>query len=309
MRRLCLLLLVAGCAHWKKAPPPAPLAEHVVRPEAADPAADRWLQDQYAYFDAGAEPAGKLVVYLVGANNKPSGGRPMMKELARLGFHVLAPMYANDYPIRDLCEKPESDADDDCHGKARLEAFEGQDHSPHIEVSRANSIEERVARMLARLARDFPAEKWSVFLEGGRPRWSAIVVAGHSHGASSAGLIGKVRPVDRVVMLSGPFDNRAGAPPPWVGRPGQTAQDRVYGLSHDNEEQHAGHLRNWQAMGLAGPVVLVDSTTPPYDRSHQLTTALGTRNPHGSTAAGTASPRRPDGNYQLGATWRYLFGR
>jgi hypothetical protein len=308
MRRLLLILLVAGCAHRRKGPPP-PLSEHLVRPEAADPAADRWLQDQYAYFDPGVDPAGKLVVYLVGANNKPAGGRPMMKELAHLGFHVVAPMYADDYPIRDLCEKPGSDADDDCHGKARLEAFEGQDHSPHIEVSRANSIEERVTRMLQKLAADFSAEQWGAFLEGGRPRWSAIVVAGHSHGASSAGLIGKVRAVDRVVMLSGPFDNRAGAPPPWVSRPGQTPVERVFGFSHENEEQHAGHLRNWQAMGLTGPPVLVDRTTPPYVHSHQLTTAVGTRNPHGSTAAGTASPRGPDGYYQLEPAWRYLFGR
>jgi hypothetical protein len=314
--RFCLVSLVVcvSCAHRGPAGPPGPpqqMVEHLVRPEIADPAADRWLQDQYAYLGGGAPPAHQLVVYLVGANNKPQSGRVMMKELARLGFAVLAPMYANDYPIRDLCEKPESDPDDDCHGKARLEAFEGQDASPHIEVSRPNSIEERVARMLAILQADFPAEGWGAFLDGGRPRWSDIVIAGHSHGASSAALVGKVRSVARVVMLSGPYDNRAGEPAPWIARPGQTPLARVYGLTHENEEQHAGHLKNWKAMGLdgLGAATFVDSSTPPYGQSHQLSTAVAAKNPHGSTGAGPASPRRPDGVYQLDPVWRYLFGR
>jgi hypothetical protein len=285
------------------------LVEHVVKPEQADPAADRWLADQYAYTDRGAASAGKLVVYLIGANGRPAGGRTMMKELAALGFHVIAPMYANDYSMHDLCEP--ADADDDCHGKARLEAFEGRDHSPHLVVTRANSIEERVAKLLAFLDHAFPGEGWGAFLDGSGPRWPAIIVAGHSHGASSAGLIGKVRQVNRVVMLSGPYDNRARAPAAWTRRPSATPTDRVYALSHANEPQHQGHLADWAAMGLdtLGAITDVDHATPPYGGSHRLVTALPGRNPHGVTAAGGSSPAGPDGRYQLTPAWRYLFGR
>jgi hypothetical protein len=281
-----------------------------VRPEQADPAADRWLADQYAYLDRGARRTGKLVVYLVGANNKPAGGRPMMKELAAMGFHVIAPMYPNDYPMRDLCERPAADADDDCHGKARLEAFEGRDHSPHIAVARPNCTEERVGKMLAFLDRSFPGEGWGQFLDGAAPRWPAIVVSGHSHGASSAALIGKVRRVDRVVMLSGPFDNRVGAPAAWTRRAPATPGDRFYGLSHQREEQYQGHRRNWEAMGLAawGGLTEVEGGAPPYGGSHQLVTTLPGNNPHGITAAGKASPTGPDGSYQLVPVWRYLHG-
>jgi hypothetical protein len=279
----------------------------MVRPEAADPGADKWLEDQFAYVDRNAARAGKLVVYLVGANNKPARGREMARWLAGLGFPVVAPMYCNDYPIANLCA-PSADADADCHGKARLEAFEGRDHSTHIEVSRANSAEARVARMLATLARQFPEEGWGDFLEGDNPRWPAIIIAGHSHGASSAALIGKVRAVDRVVMLSGPFDNRTGEVAPWIGRPPVTPLARVFGLSHRAEPQHAQHIKNWQAMPLAGPVAVVDEATPPYGGSHELITALPGDNPHGITAAGGASPRAPDGTYRLASVWRYLFG-
>jgi hypothetical protein len=311
MRGALAALLLLGCAHAHRAAPPPPL-EHLARPEALDPAADRWLQDQYAYVDPAAPRAGKLVVYLVGANNKPAGGRPMMQELARMGFHVLAPMYANDYDIRGICA-PAKDPDDDCHGKIRLEAFEGTDQSPHLEVSPANSLELRVARFLTHLHSHFPAEGWGAFLDGDKPRWPAIVVAGHSHGASSSGLIGKVRRVDRVVMLSGPFDNRGGTPAPWTRRPGLTPVDRYYVFSHTLEDQFSQHLQDWEAMelGKLGPVINVDGAKPPYSGTHRLVTALAPapgKNPHGVTAAGPASPTGAGGRYVLDPVFRYLFG-
>jgi len=311
MKRL-LPLLLWGCAH--AAPPaPHPAAEHLVRPEALDPQADKWLQDQYALYDPAAPPAQQLVVYLVGANNKPAGGLPMMRELARMGFHVLAPMYANDYDIRTICS-PAKDPDPDCHGKIRLEAFEGVDHSPHLDVQPANAAEVRVARLLAHLQGAFPAEGWGAYLEGGKPRWASIVVAGHSHGASSSGLIGKVRAVDRVVMLSGPFDNRDGAPAAWTSRPPATPLERYYVFSHTKEDQFSQHLKDWEAMelGKLGPVTSVDGARTPFGHSHQLVTALAPapgKNPHGVTAAGAASPQGADGRYVLEPVFRYLFGR
>jgi hypothetical protein len=311
-----MALALLGCAH---APPPTPTAapaaliEHTVRPEAIDPRADKWLQDQLALLDPGAPRANKLVVYLVGLNNKPERGRDMGRELAKMGFHVVVPMYPNDYDIRTICA-PSKDPDDDCHGKIRLEAFEGVDHSPHLEVQPANSAEVRVARLLAHLQRQFPGEGWGAYLEGDQPRWAQIVVAGHSHGASSAGLIGKVRRVDRVVMLSGPFDNRDGAPAPWTRRPPATPLDRTYGFSHAQEEQYPQHLKDWEAMelGKLGPRVPVEGAAPPFARSHQLVTSLQPppgKNPHGVTAAGAASPLASDGHYLLDPVFRYLFGR
>lgn len=316
-RRLVFALLgLAGCRHpgttLSELAPPV-LVEQAFRPESLDPRADRWLQDELAYPPAGGARAGKLVVYLVGANNKPVGGREMGRALARMGFHVVLPMYANDYDIRGLCA-PARDPDPDCHGKLRLEAFEGIDHSPHIQVTVANSAERRVTVLLEELRRRAPGDEWAVYLDGSRPRWSSIVIGGHSHGASSAGLIGKVRQVDRVVMLSGPFDNRDGAPAAWTNRPPLTPLDRYFAFSHVAEEQHRQHLEDWRAMGLggSGAPVTVDGIAPPYGGSHQLVTALPPpegKTPHGVTAIGASSPRDDQGRYRLEATFQYLFGR
>lgn len=291
---------------------PGGLIEHAIRPQKLDPAADKYQEAQYAY-RTGLPPASdKLVVYLVGANAKPVGSRHMLQQLARMGFRVVCPMYATDYNIVKLCSG-EGGADEDCHKKARLEAFEGGDHSPHIDISRANSAEERVARFLSDLAKTDPDGGWGAFLDGNKPKWSQIIIAGHSHGASSAGLVGKIRRLHRVVMLSGPFDNRDNQPAPWTRMDGVTPVDRFFGFSHSNEDQHAGHLKDWEAMKLStlGAATSVDDAKPPFGNSHQLVTshpAMGKGNAHGTTTAGRASPLNADGTYRFEPVWRYLFG-
>ncbi len=291
---------------------PGGLIEHVIRPQKLDPAADKYQEVQYAYRTGDPPTSDKLVVYLVGANGKPVGSRPMLQLLARLGFRVVCPMYATDYNIVRLCAR-EGGADEDCHKKARLEAFEGSDLSPHIEISRANSAEERVARFIADLAKTDRDGGWGAFLDGDKPKWSQMIVAGHSHGASSAGLIGKVRRVHRVVMLSGPFDNRDDQPVSWTRMDSVTPLDRFFGFSHAKEEQHQVHLKDWEAMklGTLGAPASVDDGKPPFGDSHQLVTALppqGNASPHGTTTAGPATPRNPDGTYRFEPVWKYLFG-
>lgn len=282
-------------------------------PAEVDPDAVGYPAPQFAYLDANAKPLGRLVVYLVGARNPPERGRAMGAWLAAQGFHVVVPGYANDYDIRKLCEGGEVQ-DADCHGKLRMEAFEGVDHSPHIAIARPDSIEIRAGRMLEWLSRTEAAGGWSRFHARGLPRWDQITVAGHSHGSSSAALIGKLRRVERVVMLSGPFDNRAGEPATWTRRRSLTPPNRLWGFSHTKEEQHPGHLKNWKALGVLGALVDVEQTStsaPPFGRSHQLVTSLepkAEQSAHGMTTAGKSSPRSDDGQYRFTPVWRYLFG-
>lgn len=287
--------------------------EKALTPGKLDPAADKYPADQYVYRAPSPAGTARLVVYLVGKGNTPERGRAMGRTLAALGFLVLVPGYANDYDIRQLCESA-TGADDDCHAKLRTEAFEGRDLTPHITVTRPNSLEARVARLLTALAAEEPTVGWNRFLVRDRPRWESITVAGHSHGASTAALVGKLRRVERVVMLSGPFDNRAGAPAAWLARKGLTPTERIWGFSHSAEEQYPGHLRNWDALELntLGPVTIIEKAAaggqPPFGGSHQLVTSQPGANPHGMTTAGKASPRAADGAYSFTPVWRYLFG-
>ena len=290
---------------------PNALVEHIVKPAETDPAIDNWLEDHYAYRDFRVPAQGALVVYLAGASGTPSGTVAMLKELASYGFPVVGLRYCNDYAIVDICN---ADPDPDCHGKLRLEALDGQDHHPAISVSLPNGIDNRLPRLLAYLQRRWPGEGWGAYLDGERARWGKIIVAGISHGASAAGRIGKARPVARAVMLSGPYDSKAGVPAAWTSStPAATAPAGFFGFSHTQDTQSPQHLKDFVSLGLGalGAVQPVDAAKAPYNQSHQLTTSVMAKDAataHSSTQAGGASPKAADGTPAYRPVWRYLFG-
>ncbi len=278
-----------------------------IRPDdvdSPDRPADAFLEDQFAVLDTRAERMqGRLVVFLAGATSPPD--RTMSLYLASLGFHVLAPHYSNAYGLNTICPP---NPDPDCHRLGRQEAFEGQDLSPFIQISRGNSIEERVARMLQHLAVDMPEGDWGFFLRGDLPRWERITISGTSHGASTAGLIGKIRRTERVVMLSGPFDNIGGVPAAWTRREPLTPVGRFFSFSHTADSQFTFHMANQEAMGLIGEPTSVDNGPPEGCGSHRLITSAASPDGHSSTKAGGSSPKNPDGSFQFDPVWRYLFG-
>jgi hypothetical protein len=256
------------------------------------------LGRQLALLDRAVEPKGRLIVYLHGAGEREvcgEGERGFERLLAGMGFHVLSPCYVADYDFK-LCG-------DDGRG-CRLEAFDGIDRSGAIDIHAADSIERRVAMGLRYLQARDPGGDWQFFLDGARPRWTAIVLSGRSHGASSAGLIAKQREVARVVMLAGPLDRGQA----WLGAPSVTPIARFFGFSHEDDAQFAGHLEAWATMGLPGPPTSIDRASPPYGGSHQLTSSAPTGHAHSSLVLGASTPLGDDGITPLYLpVWRYLY--
>ncbi|MBK6690191.1 MAG: hypothetical protein IPG45_37345 [Deltaproteobacteria bacterium] len=260
-----------------------------------DPTATLALGNQLAVLDTRAEPLGRLVVYLHGAGLPTNCGASGHADfLADLGFHVLMPCYVSNYGVGNC------GAD---IGGCRLEAFEGVDHHNFIEIGPADAIEPRVVKMLEHLSTTNPEGDWSWFLDQGRPRWSAIVVSGISHGASTSGLIGKYRDVAKVVMLSGPLDTGQA----WLALPALTPIERYFGFTHTGDGQHPGHLEAFETLGLPGAPTSIDDTPAPYGGSHRLQSSAPTNDGHGSTQLGGASPTAPDGAYLFDPVWRAMY--
>lgn len=271
------------------------LYEFSFTPKEADDAAALALNTQLAHLDTTAPLQGRLVVYLHGAGEpKTCGSAAHGKVLAAMGFHVIHPCYVSNYGVNNC---------GDDIGGCRLEAFEGVDHHPFIDIPPADSIETRVVKMLEHLQSLHPGGDWQYFIEDGKPRWSSIVISGISHGASTSGLIGIHRAVDRVVMLSGPLDSNQA----WLKQAPLTPIDRFYGFTHTGDSQHAGHLKSFADMMLVGEPVVVDELAPPYMGSRRLVTAAPTGDGHGATQAGNASPK--DGDlYVYEPVWRVMYG-
>lgn len=263
----------------------------------ADPAANESLGTQGAYLDTRVKSKGKLIVYLHGAGDSAPGSCTQ-GELANVvtawGFHLITPCYNSYYGV-STCG-----AD---IGSCRLEAFEGIDRTKAIDIKPANAIEPRVVAALKFLQKKHPGGDWQYFLDGDKPRWSEITIAGISHGASSAALIGVYRNVGRVVSLSGPLDTKQA----WLSKTPITPLDSFYGFTHTGDGQHAGHLEAFAALKLPGAVTVVDGAMPPYGGSHRLKTSAMASDGHGATQPGGASPKS-GGAYVFLPVWKYLFG-
>jgi hypothetical protein len=262
------------------------------------------LGDQQAFLDTRVEPQGKLVVHLHGSGQKTlCGYTEHGKLLASWGFHVFTPCYDAAVSWSDAACGARS-------ATAGWRCWTGPTTAPRLNIAPADSIERRLVKALAYLARMNPQGDWGYFLDGDRPRWSSIIISGQSFGASSAPLIAKYRPVARSVSLSGPLDGGAA----WLSTPSMTPIDRFYVFSHVNDGQHATHLRSMQTLGVPGMPVNVETSMPPYENSHRLNgsmaTYMGMRvDGHNATEARAQSPKDPaTGKYIYEPVWRYMYG-
>jgi|SRR5882724_695867 len=300
----------------------APLDSHVVRADLTDPAitfgAGLANAEHYVWLDPSARENTKLLVFMPGARGRPFAWKLVQKEAARLGYHVIGLMYQNDVPVDSVCKgKP----DRDCSGNLRMEIIDGIDRSTLTVVTPANGIDNRLTKLLAYLAQQFPDEGWSRFLKDGGPKWSQIAVAGQSQGGAQAALIGRLRHVDRVVMFSAPPDARVPQEvDPWIFI-GATPAAKYFALFHQRDHLVAGIRANLTALDMDrfGVPVMAELNESPYNETHILTTDLEPQGlppqigidmrPHQSTARDDRTPLELDGvTPKLLGAWRYLLG-
>src|SRR3989442_359845 len=306
----------------------APFVLHQVPPASTDDNIDKWLSDDFVWLYPGAERGEKLFVHLPGGNNPiqvPASFTFVGREAARLGYHVIVLTYPNDLAIEALCRGNPA-----CQKAARLDIIDGGDRRSSIpelvqagfDISKANSIDNRLTKLLDSLDAWHPEEGWSQFLNNGEPNWSQIVISGLSFGGSEAAMLAKLHRVNRVTLFAAPRDaNTAGQPPDWVAL-GATPADRYYGLVHKRDPLSALTLASWRGpLEMLGEAVFDTASAPPYGGTHMLVTNRRTRvgtdlnpylNAHGSVATDQFTPLDaptldyPDGKPQLLDAWRYM---
>ncbi|MFN3916461.1 MAG: BPSS1187 family protein [Flavobacteriales bacterium] len=249
---------------------------HTVQPNVADPLSGTPNANHYIYINTSVLPKNKLFLFFPGSGGTPYGYREVLKLAANLGYHSVGLTYPNGVVINSLCA---FSADTTCHSRARLEIFDGQDRHNGISVDEYNSIERRTLKLLEYLHQTYPTENWGQYLSGNDILWNKIIVSGHSQGGGHAGIISKIKEVDRVVMFAAldwiPLLNRNAD---WITWQGATAQHNYYGFIHEQDELiNFNHmLTTWTNYGMNtfGPRVLSDTATPPYSDSRRLYTLL-----------------------------------
>ena len=175
--------------------------------------------------------------------------------------------------VETLCR---TQHDPECPTRMRQERFSGGVPSAVVPNSEAEGIETRLTMLLRYLAVKHPAEGWGGYLDGNRPAWSKIVVAGHSQGAAMAAFIAKKREVARVVMFSGGSDGDGAAGETrkwssWLSAPARTPMDRWFAEYSDKE-----HIADFEPAAYreqlqipAGHILVFSLDLPPSSLARQ----------------------------------------
>ena len=188
-----------------------------VEPQLTDPAIEAVHGPHLAGYDPQAASAHRLFVFFVGTGGKAEGSLPIDSAFAKWGYHAIS----LDYEDNVVAVSCEHSLDSACFDHYREAIVTGAPVSEKISVDPANSILNRLQKLLAYLVKQDPGGGWGEFVADGQPAWSRIVLAGHSQGAGHAAYLGKMFKVDKVLMFSGPQDYLADLdkPAPWQSRP------------------------------------------------------------------------------------------
>ena len=259
---------------------------------------------QHAIVDTRVSPRGKLVIWLMSHNSR------LFNRLSSYGLHAIQVHYANRWFGKICRENPVGNM---CRGDARLEAATGEDHSPDLSIPKPDGMMERSRQFVAWLAKKNPQAKWSHFLtsDGSDLRWDDVIVAGISHGSTTAARFAVHKKVSRVVMFSGPRDQYQ----TWQKLPSATPTNRFFGFTHVLDTGWSGdhYCRSWELLGLHrhGAIVDVDKSSAPFSFSRRLVSTFdvggNTSRAHVAVVPGGSARRDDSGKYLHEAAWKYLF--
>ncbi|MGY8653982.1 MAG: BPSS1187 family protein [Verrucomicrobiia bacterium] len=266
---------------------------------------DKKPQDlQRASVDTRVKPRGKLVIWLMSHNGR------LFDRLNSYGIHAIQPHYANKWFSKVCRGNP---VGENCRGNMRLEAATGGDYSDEAGIQKQDGMMERSLQFVKYLAKKNPEGKWDYFLtpDGKGLRWEDVIVAGSSHGSTTAARFAKHQKVSRVVMLCGPRDQLQN----WQKLPSATPTERYFGFSHvlDGGWTADHYCRSWELIGLHehGPIVNVGMARPPYGNTRRLITSADVKNDvrraHSSVQPGGNSPKDARGGFLFEPVWKYLF--
>ncbi|CAM6003823.1 unnamed protein product [Sphagnum balticum] len=222
------------------------------------------------------KPRNELLVFVLGTNGKPRR-LPFLETAAQLGYHVISLMYPCDVAAQQVC--PNSD-DPNAYMNFRLEIIQGQDLSNAISVSRTDSIENRLRKLIKYLTIHQPGQGWDQYMDNfGEPKWSKIGFAGQSQGGGHAYVISKVHEVARVMMFGSPKDysHYFNAPARGFDSNTKTPLDRYFAFNHMEDKiglcNHEQQMEIFRQMGLlALGSADADHPQPSYNHAHLIFT-------------------------------------
>ncbi len=254
-----------------------------VDPQQTDAAIEEVQGPHIALYDPQVASAHRLFLFVVGTGSKAESSLPIDSAFAKWGYHAISLDYEDKVPAVACAHG----LDIACFDHYRDAIITGAAVSDKISVDRANSILNRLQKLLVYLVKQDPDGGWGEFVDNGQPVWSRIVVAGHSQGSGHAAYLGKMFKVDKVLMFSGPQDylDDLDKPAPWQAGPSATPPSRFFAFLNVNDPFNVHHqIANCSVlMDLKKPETLMVEPGQVIEESYQILVNSETERAHGST--------------------------
>ncbi|MGH3426134.1 MAG: BPSS1187 family protein [Mycobacteriales bacterium] len=220
-----------------------------VRPSVTDRGIRDYDEPHYVVYDPEATAQAQLVVFLPGTLGKPSNASLLLGTVANQGYRVIGLEYDDAPAVAWVCPQNPSPA---CAAHFRQERIFGDDSHAVVHNSTADSIVNRLTKLLAYLSQHDSKGNWASYMLNGGVDWSRIVVSGLSQGAGMAAYLAKKESVARVVLFSSPEDylEPSHALAPWISGPSATPPDRWFAEYHRRENHSMLISRAYRALGI-----------------------------------------------------------
>jgi dienelactone hydrolase len=293
-------LLLACLSARPAAAQTAELVKYHITPNATDSAIHRFDNPHYIVFEKGTTSAAPLLVFMPGTGGRPNNTSDFADVAAHQGYRVIGLEYNDEPAVSQICPRSR---DTKCSEKVRQKRIYGDDVTDIVDDRPAESIVNRLAKLLLALQHDHPQENWTDYLENGQPKWSRIAVSGLSQGAGMAAYIAQKTLVYRAVLFSSPWDNHGPQQTlaDWVKNGhGATPADRWFAAVHQKENTAPLIARAYLALEIPSSQIRVLGLEPAK--------SAGPNPYHPSVVANGATPRLADGGPAYLTDWKFLLG-
>lgn len=293
----CLAQVVATPANAQA------LREQSIAPQSTDPQISSWTANHAVVIHT--DPAarrGELCLFLHGLGGTGQGARDLLRTAGELGYHALGLTYPNDWSPFVVCA-----GDPACPEALRREIVDGVDRTPLITVARADSIENRLIKVLAALHAQHPDEGWDAFVIDEAIQWDRITLWGHSQGGGNAAIIARTHAVSRLCTSAPAADGGPGNPAAWWNA-FATPPTRCFGFCHVQDALTA-KVAFWNALGMLGPATDIAVTPSPFNSVQQLSSSIEPAIPgqyHNSVVIDSVTPRSSNGTPVYKPVWQYM---
>jgi hypothetical protein len=174
---------------------------YLVPPSQTDPNIKDTDGDNLLLFDQKVAPNANLLVFIGGTARYKKADQqgfdvsqafaksfpaPFLNLAADLGYRVISLDFKYQPAGTAVCHSVQ---DRTCYDRFREKKVFGSGIMAEVPTTPAESIVNRLTKLLQYVARQYPEQGWEGYLVNGQPNWSRIALTGHSQGAGLAAFL------------------------------------------------------------------------------------------------------------------------